>query len=786
MLRTTRSSLRTLRSWPLVLGAGLLFHVAQAQVPAKCFEIESILADACNGGCTGATEGENEMVRFITGPDPIAIGDIRVSWPNNSFQGLIQNATTASLVDQLNATISSCGHLLEPPGGIIPPGKRVVMVTSTAMCVASNSFANLSDTLYMIFQKAGNTAGHFANFGSGTRTLTMTYVPTGCNDAVTYDRALLVDQNGIPGAQDGGTANFSWPGTPVVTYTNDGCQAPIIPLEVRIVSGGGDIPCGSPTTLVGGISGAARSYHWSGGNGTFSDPAALTTTYTPGPGDNGTFELSLCATSSCGDDVCAQVSVTVRGPHVTVSGDTTLCGQFETSVLTASGADTYLWSTGATGPSITAAISGPISYWVVGTTACGSDTAHISPRWMSATTYYQNISCTGAADGELSVEPKYGVSPYTYLWSTGSTDSLITGLAPGHYTCTITDADGCTRTGQGNISEPPPLTLTMGNDTTICPGGYAVLIANGGGGRPAYTLTWSPEGPLVHPTATTTYSVVIKDQNGCTLPAQTLTVNVAGDTASFTTSATEGCAPLCVTFTATSAATTYDWQFSDGGTASGGVVQHCFQTEGSYDVSLIGTIAGTDCPTHVTMEDLVHVLPTPVADFTASPTTGEAPLTVRFNDTTTPPGADLHWSFGDQTSSNDPDPMHTYASPGVYMVVLEATSGCSNRDTAYIRVIEPGQVVDSSWVRVPNVFSPNGDGHNDGFRIGSEGLSSLSVLIFNRWGQQVAAIRNEGEAWTGRSDAGETLSEGTYFYTLKATGVDGRTYDLHGAVTLLR
>ncbi|MFN3875871.1 MAG: hypothetical protein ACK4L7_08175, partial [Flavobacteriales bacterium] len=203
---------------------------AQAQIPVQCLEIESILVDACIdlAACPGASEGQNEMVRFITGPQPIALNELEADWPNNPWNGLVQDATTAALTAELNATIEGCGWLLEPPGGIIPPGSRVLLVTSTQMCTAANSFATLSDTLYIIFQAPGNTSGHFANHNNGStptpaptgasslRTLVLSYLPGNCSDTATYDRSLLTNILGTYGGgaalNDGATVEFSWPG----------------------------------------------------------------------------------------------------------------------------------------------------------------------------------------------------------------------------------------------------------------------------------------------------------------------------------------------------------------------------------------------------------------------------------------------------------------------------------------------------------------------------------------------------------------------------------------------
>jgi hypothetical protein len=89
-MSAVRSVLLALAVFPAVL---------QAQVPTKCLEIESILVDACNPSdlCPGSSEGQNEMVRFRTGPQATPIGALEADWPNNTWRGLVQNGTTAQL-----------------------------------------------------------------------------------------------------------------------------------------------------------------------------------------------------------------------------------------------------------------------------------------------------------------------------------------------------------------------------------------------------------------------------------------------------------------------------------------------------------------------------------------------------------------------------------------------------------------------------------------------------------------------------------------------------------------
>ena len=84
---------------------------------SQCFQIESILVDACDSGSSSADEGFNEMFRIKIGATALNTSNLNVNWPSNTWQGLIQNATTNTKVAQLNADIfaaGGCGTILEP------------------------------------------------------------------------------------------------------------------------------------------------------------------------------------------------------------------------------------------------------------------------------------------------------------------------------------------------------------------------------------------------------------------------------------------------------------------------------------------------------------------------------------------------------------------------------------------------------------------------------------------------------------------------------------------------
>jgi PKD repeat protein len=148
--------------------------------------------------------------------------------------------------------------------------------------------------------------------------------------------------------------------------------------------------------------------------------------------------------------------------------------------------------------------------------------------------------------------------------------------------------------------------------------------------------------------------------------------------------ASTGNAPFNVTFTGASAgATGWSWDFGDGNFAGDNGKQnpsHVFQLPGIYTVRLTAMNTGgnnTSAPSTITVTK-APVPAAPVANFTATPTNGTAPLTVTFNadSSTSDPAvwATWRWTFGDGTFSSVKNPNHTYVNGGNYTVSLAATN----------------------------------------------------------------------------------------------------------------
>lgn len=194
----------------------------------------------------------------------------------------------------------------------------------------------------------------------------------------------------------------------------------------------------------------------------------------------------------------------------------------------------------------------------------------------------------------------------------------------------------------------------------------------------------------------------------------------------------------------------------------------------------------------------------PQAGFQVVPQKGEAPLDVDFINSSKNEQA-YEWflykdtmalplnpltvedSLLDNKIRTERDFSYTYRNSGSYNVKLvvyntKGTNHCS--DTA---TLDQYILVDSSLVDVPNVFTPNGDGINDVFKVKAQSLKSFEGVIINRWGRKVFEWRDPEDGWDGRIN-GKLANPGTYFYIIKAQGLErnAKKYLKKGPLLLVR
>jgi len=147
----------------------------------------------------------------------------------------------------------------------------------------------------------------------------------------------------------------------------------------------------------------------------------------------------------------------------------------------------------------------------------------------------------------------------------------------------------------------------------------------------------------------------------------------------------------------------------------------------------------------------------PTADFAGTPTAGEYPLVVQFNDLSTGDPTGWSWGFGDGGGATTQNPQHTYTVAGVYTVSLTATNA-QGEDTAvktdYITVTEPGQGGTALHVDAMSVARR---------KVGPNYLGTCVVTIVNDTGQPVAdaTVSATYDGPTSGSDSGVTAADGT-------------------------
>lgn len=171
---------------------------------------------------------------------------------------------------------------------------------------------------------------------------------------------------------------------------------------------------------------------------------------------------------------------------------------------------------------------------------------------------------------------------------------------------------------------------------------------------------------------------------------------------------------------------------------------------------------------------------------------GSGPLNVEFTSNANPLDVTYYeWivTFVENPSNykryNDKDLNFFFEDTGEYSVKLTTSSGyCQYSDSVNIRVLE-------SYLEAPNIFTPNGDGMNDEWRVAYRSITSYQCIVQNRWGRTVFKSDNPGRGWDGRIN-GRPAAEGTYYYVIVAYGSDldkkGKPvkYKLSGDINLLR
>lgn len=273
------------------------------------------------------------------------------------------------------------------------------------------------------------------------------------------------------------------------------------------------------TTVSGGV--APYTYAWSGGQTTATVNNLAAGTYTLTVTDaNGCEAIDSFAVAEP-----TAITVVMSGTDASCNGGSD--GSATATVTGGTAPYSYFWNVSQTTATANGLSAGTYTVLITdanGCTANGSYTVG-EPTPIVATDSITNVSCFGAADGEITVNLSGGTPPFDVTWSNGPTATATTtttnsGLTAGNYTLSATDANGCPFTASYTVTEPDSITLTGTATDADCFGAAtgSVDLTVTGGTMP-YTYSWSPGSAATQDltgVAADTYTVVVTDANGCT------------------------------------------------------------------------------------------------------------------------------------------------------------------------------------------------------------------------------------------------------------------------------
>jgi gliding motility-associated-like protein len=490
-------------------------------------------------------------------------------------------------------------------------------------------------------------------------------------------------------------------------------------------------------------------------------------------------------------------------PLAHLGNDTTICTGQNLTLQTDTTYASYLWSNGATTPTITVNTTG--TYWVEVPIGCGTvdrDSIVVTVGTASVNIGADQSICQGD-----SAQFNAGAGFASYVWSTGDTVSNIYTTTVGAYIITVTDAVGCVASDTASLLNVYTLPIVnLGPDTSLC-GGSIVLDA--GPGFVNYLWQNGSSASTYNVTTTGTYWAVVTDANTCIgYDSVLVTINPVpapnlGPDVSFCIGASATLNPgvfagyvwnnLAVTPTlqVTSTGTYYvtvtnaagctatdtlvvqnvyplpapnlgsDQTFCDGNSITlnpGSFANYEWQnaaTTSTFPVTTSGNyfVSVTDingCENADTVSITVFPLPVfslgvdldicPGDNLEIFPSGISGPVSYLWNDQSTDASLIIY-------------------DAGVFYLTVTDGNICDYTDTVHVNIVCPPTIY------VPNAFTPNLDEINPIFRAYGTNVKEFQMDIYDRWGRLIYTINELNEGWDGTLN-GNLAPIGQYVYKI--------------------
>ena len=536
-----------------------------------------------------------------------ASGGVSYSWSNNVSTAVIHpsgaGTYTVTVTDGngCSAAVSTEITVNQPP--------IVSIIGDTTFCIGNSIILAANGTEGVTYVWSNNSLGNSISVNSsGIYSVTATHL-NGCTAIASKSISAL----SLPNINISGTLN----------------------------------PClGKGTTLTasGGV-----TYVW--GNGTIGN------SITVNPTTSTTYAVTATGSNGCISSHSVLVSP-MPSPSVTITGGAPIC-QGETAIITASGGNSFLWSTGMNGATISATVSGTYTVTVtnsIGCTATSSVSLVVNPTPIAQIEGNSTI-CEG---GSTTLLASGGTS---YLWSNNATtpEILINPTQSGSYSCTVTNNFGCHTVISKPITIVPLPTAELYGGNQFCEGTSLNLTAAGGD---SYIWNDSTTGAQLSVVLPGLYSVTVT-QNGCSASTYTYVNTISNPTPTITDPVT-----ICDGMTATLTAgggTSYHWNNESNSDAIN------VNVGGTYTVTVTNTQGCT-----ATISSSVTILSAPTIQIT-----GDLEICNGESTQITAQGGDAFlWNTTEITPQISVSPTQTTQ----YQVTVTNNLGCSSTSSVQVMV----------------------------------------------------------------------------------------------------
>lgn len=604
----------------------------------------------CFGGSNGAAS-----LSISGGTSPYTYAWSPSGGTGSSASGLSAGNYTATITDNLGCTATKSVTITQPSAAL-----------SSSAASQTNVLCNAATTGAATVSVSGGTSPYTYNWSTGSTSISATSLAAGSHTCTITDVNSCTTSRTFTITQPSALSSSA-------STTNVSCN------------GGSN---GSATVSpAGGTS--PFTYLWSTGGTSATKTSLYASTFT-------------CTVTDVNGCTVAQ-TVTITHPNgFGLGGSTTnvSCngGSNGSATIIITGGTSpysYSWPSGGTSATSPASAAGTYTCSVIDANGCTTSRTFTigQPNAISINASAHHVACNGSSTGSVTMGISGGTTPYSYLWSNGSTNGAATQLAAGTFTLTLTDANGCTALRTYTINQPSAIAANASTTDALCNGSTngSASVAPSGGTSP-FTVTWQggSTGTSLSAVVAGTYTYNIVDANGCQKSGSaiigqpsTLATNLSstdvtcngGTNGSLSVSQTGGTSPY-----------QYSWNHTTAVTAS-----LSNQSAGTYTCQITDANGCTSTATTTITEPTILSTTTSQADVTCfggnngiasiTPAGGTAPYSYAWNHST-----DNISSFND-------------LSMGTYQCTITDANGCTT--PTLFTIVEPTEISTSTNIVGP-------------------------------------------------------------------------------------